>query len=302
MRPATVGAFPAFGGDAWLPSRAPHGAATGPPGSSDPYWDSVSPGRRTWPAGTATPPRAPAPGSPVAAGDGGPARRIPLIGVLWAVVGFLVGEVLGGIFAEAVAVASGSSISSAGPTFAGEVGLWVGLLGAVVFVSRRYGTGRLAGDFTLGFRPVDLLYGAAAAAAGLVVAAVVEVPFAGTRFAGSNTGILRGAKGSSVGYAVITVIVAVGAPLVEELFFRGLIRTALASRLGQHGAIWGQALLFGLAHIGGAHGWGNVSVVVAIGSLGVILGYAAYLTRRLGAGMVAHSLFNLTAAVAILVR
>ncbi|MHB8504276.1 MAG: CPBP family intramembrane glutamic endopeptidase [Acidimicrobiales bacterium] len=168
--------------------------------------------------------------------------------------------------------------------------------------SRLDGSGSLRRDFRLGFRPMDLVYGLGAAVAGLIVADLVELAFSGTRYAGSNTQILNGARGNGAGFAVVTIIVAVGAPVVEELFFRGLIRTALAARLGPHGAIWGQAILFGLAHIGGAHGLGNVSLVVAIGSLGVILGYAAYLTGRLGAGMVAHSLFNLTAALTILLR
>ncbi len=100
---------------------------------------------------------------------------------------------------------------------------------------------------------------------------------------------------------LVTLIAAVGAPFFEELFFRGLLRTALAARFGRHGAVWGQAVLFGFAHYGEAQGLGNVSVVLALILLGVVLGYTAMLTGRLGAGIVAHSLFNLTAAVTIFV-
>ncbi|MDA8283332.1 MAG: type II CAAX endopeptidase family protein, partial [Actinomycetota bacterium] len=231
-----------------------------------------------------------------------PARTVPLRAMWWAVLGFVVGEVLGGVLALAVVLASGAKVTSAGATLAGEAGLWAGLLGAVVFVSRHEGSGSLRRDFGFAFRPIDLLYGLGAAVAGLIVADLVELAFSGTRFAGSNTQILSGQRGNGLGYAVVTIIVAAGAPVVEELFFRGLIRTALAARLGPQGAIWGQAVLFGLAHTGGAHGLGNVSVVVAIGLLGVVLGYTAHFSRRLAGGMVAHSLFNLTAALTILLH
>jgi membrane protease YdiL (CAAX protease family) len=114
--------------------------------------------------------------------------------------------------------------------------------------------------------------------------------------------LLTGERGDTVGFAVVTLIAEVGAPVVEELFFRGLIRTALTRRLGPHGAIWAQAVLFAFAHFGEATGWANVSVLVALGLLGVVLGYTAWLTNRLGAGMVAHGLFNLTAALVILIH
>jgi membrane protease YdiL (CAAX protease family) len=54
-------------------------------------------------------------------------------------------------------------------------------------------------------------------------------------------------RGNTVGVAVVTVIAAVGAPVFEELFFRGFLKLALASRLGV-GAVWVQALFFGLAY------------------------------------------------------
>ena len=55
-------------------------------------------------------------------------------------------------------------------------------------------------------------------------------------------------------------------------------------------------MFFGLAHFGeSATALGNVSVVLAMFGGGAVLGYTAKLTGRLGAGMVAHCLFNLLA-------
>ena len=49
--------------------------------------------------------------------------------------------------------------------------------------------------------------------------------------------------------------------------------------------MWAQAVLFGFAHYQFGLGLGNVSVVTATAGIGVVLGYTAHLTRRLGAGI-----------------
>ncbi len=198
---------------------------------------------------------------------------------------------LGSILAGVVAAATGSTKGS-GTTLAGEIGLWSGMAAAAVFVSRHFGTRSLRNDFGLALNWRDLWPGAGALGVGLVLTNLVATAFSGTRFAGSNTQIIAGQKHNGLGFAVITVIVAVGAPVFEELFFRGVLRTALASRLGSHTAVWIQAGLFGLAHYQPAGGLGNVSIIVIVGSLGVVLGYTARATRRLGPGMIAHGLFN----------
>lgn len=285
-RNAPAGPHPAGPHPAGPYGGAPH---PGGPHPGSPYWSAVAPGRPGAPAGA--PPEV----------DGGPGGRIPARAVWWGVLGIAAGEVVGSMLALLLVAATGLKVTSAGPELVGELGLWSGMLGAVVFVGRRYGSGSLRRDFTFAFRWIDLAYGLGAAVAGLAIAQIVAVAFAGSRLAGSNTQILSGQQGNTVGIVLVTLIAAVGAPFFEELFFRGLLRTALAARFGRHGAVWGQAVLFGFAHYGEAHGLGNVSVVLALILLGVVLGYTAMLTGRLGAGIVAHSLFNLTAAVTIFV-
>ncbi|MDQ2727385.1 MAG: CPBP family intramembrane metalloprotease [Actinomycetota bacterium] len=222
---------------------------------------------------------------------GPPPLRSPGLAGLWA-VGFLAGgAVVGSVLAGVVAAATGSPTGS-GTTLAGEIGLWSGMATAAVFVSRRHGTGSLRNDFGLALNWRDLWPGALALGVGLVLTNLVAAAFSGSRFAGSNTQIIAGQKHNGLGFAVITVIVAVGAPVFEELFFRGVLRTALAGRLGSHAAVWIQAGLFGLAHYQPTGGLGNVSIILIVGSLGVVLGYTARATRRLGPGMIAHGLFN----------
>lgn len=231
--------------------------------------------------------------------EGSGASGMPLRALWWALFGIAAGEVGGSVLALVVASATGAAVTSAVPELAGELGLWAGMLGAVVVASRVYGSRSLRRDFSLTGRRVDLAIGAGVAFVGLLLVQLVGAVFAGTRFSGSNTQILSDQRGNPVGIVVVTLLVAVGAPVFEELFFRGLIRTALAARLGRHGAVWGQAVLFGIAHLGEAHGLGNVSVVLSLVLLGAVLGYSALLTSRLGPGIIAHGLFNLTAVVVV---
>jgi uncharacterized protein len=243
----------------------------------------------------------PSPSSPAAppTPDGGERPVIPARALWWALLGLAAGEIAGSALAGVVAAATGNS-TSAVVTLMGEFGLWGGMLASCVVVSRRYGTSSLRRDFTLGIRVRDIWVGVAVAAIGTALSAISSGLFSGSRFEGSNTQILTGQRHNGVGFVIVTLIVALGAPIFEELFFRGLIRTALTSRLGPARAVVAQGLLFGLAHYEPSNGLGNVSVIVTIAALGIILGYAALRTRRLGAGMVGHGLFNLIATLIVL--
>jgi membrane protease YdiL (CAAX protease family) len=58
------------------------------------------------------------------------------------------------------------------------------------------------------------------------------------------------------------------------------------------GAIAVQSVIFGFAHFTPSEGWGNVTMVLALGTVGFVLGVIAYATGRLWTGMVAHAVFN----------
>lgn len=297
--------WPPQGGQAEGGARPPSSPPAWPPGSA-PVWPPaggyphVHPGPPPGPPGYM--PQRPVPPGYVPGASypvpEAPQPTIPARAAWWGLLGFLVAYVLAGI-GEAIGEAvTGSSNSGLLDLFS-EPGLWAGMLLTVIFVSRRYGTGSLPRDFGLKMRAKDPLWGLAAFATMFVAAEIVIVAFTGTRFAGSNTEILSGQKNNGVTYALVSVMVAVGAPFFEELFFRGFLRTALQARLGPHGAIFAQAAFFGLAHAGEVSGWANVSVVAAMFALGVVLGYTARITGRLAPGMIAHCLFNLVAVISL---
>lgn len=160
------------------------------------------------------------------------------------------------------------------------------------YVRHRWGSGRLE---AVGwrFRWIDLGWGpvtwAAAIGVQLVLAAAVlvfDIPLS------SNVESISEADADRA-YLVATAVAAVvAAPIVEELVFRGLVLRGLLSRFGAVLAIGLQGVLFGAAHVDPARGVGNIGLVVILSGVGMALGTAAYLTRRLGPAVIAHAIFN----------
>ena len=114
--------------------------------------------------------------------------------------------------------------------------------------------------------------------------------------------------------AVFLVAALIGAPLFEELVFRGVIQRGLTKLTGKYVAIVAQGLLFGFYHVVGAFdlvpGSRDAVIVtrlppgaytlVAEGKgaaagqalIEMVFGIAADRTGRLGPGMLAHFLSN----------
>ena len=101
---------------------------------------------------------------------------------------------------------------------------------------------------------------------------------------------------------VIVFIAVVGAPFVEEMFFRGLVQGGLIARWGVAAGIIGQAILFGLVHLGPADARGNLGVFLIIAPVGAVFGLLRYGFKRLGPGMFAHAVYNaIIVTVALLI-
>jgi len=214
-----------------------------------------------------------------------------------AVGGYLVGLFVSVLASSAWAGAHGNRTDSLGFLVAGTVGLWVGLAGAPLWVSRLSGAGNPVADFGLRFGLPDPVIGAVAGVASqYVLDYVVYLPFQSNRRlihevgqpAQHLTGLAHGA-----GVALLVAVVIVGAPVAEELFFRGLLLRALQPRIGAPGAVAVSAVAFGLAHFEPL----QLPVLVLFG---VVLGTLAVRTRRLGPSICAHAAFNAVAVYSIL--
>lgn len=153
-------------------------------------------------------------------------------------------------------------------------------------------------DWWFSFRWIDLLWGLIAAGLALAVAYAVSLmttELLGLEDAGAsdNTGYLTDNSDSWWLIGIIFMVV-IGAPLSEELLFRGLIMQGLLRIGGPILAVIGSSLFFMLPHIPTSDfSWDGTAVLWAtIFSVGVVLAIVTLLTKRLGAAIFAHVLFN----------
>jgi uncharacterized protein len=213
--------------------------------------------------------------------------------------GFFVGIMLAAIFVTVVAAVTGDEESPA-VFVAAFTGQWIAWAGAAWLASRVAGTRSFADDLGWRFERADVLRGAGVAAAGLVAALVVQslLSAINENYVGSNTGFVEDQAGSLVGAIAVGVSTLIGAPILEELFFRGLLQRALA-RL-RSAAVIVQALIFGLVHTTPGEGLGNIGIVLGLATFGSVLGLAVRHWGRLGPAIIGHAMFNALAVVPIL--
>jgi len=87
------------------------------------------------------------------------------------------------------------------------------------------------------------------------------------------------------------------APIIEEIFFRGFMQPALVKTLGAFPGIVITALIFGVSHTQYLE---YNAAIVAVTTIGLILGITKYYTGSVMPGIFAHLLNNLLAAISLL--
>jgi membrane protease YdiL (CAAX protease family) len=179
----------------------------------------------------------------------------------------------------------------------GQTGLWTGLVGAAWLTSRKFGTGNVWRDFGVRVRGVDIGWGLLVSFIARFAGFILLIPLVmiNRHLIGSDVAPLRGARQDPSVLIAVILMVVIGAPFIEELFFRGLLLRSLMPIAGATGAIVTQGLVFGALHLRPSYGLGNVSIFVVIAAMGIIQGVVAERFRRLGPGIVAHGFFNLFA-------
>lgn len=224
-----------------------------------------------------------------------------------AAAGMAVGVVLSSTAASIWLGATGSEELGLGGKELGQLALWVGLVGCVLWASRRKGSGSLAEDFGWRIRPVDLAIGVAVAVAAQlflaqVVARLLEPLVGDPEVASRPVQELVDSAGGAR-FVGLLLFVAVGAPIVEELFFRGLLLRSLQRRVRNDTlAVVLSGALFAAPHIQALPGGALVLVLLSLFLLGIALAALAARTGRLGPGIVAHSAFNAISLVTVLLK
>ncbi len=162
----------------------------------------------------------------------------------------------------------------------------------------------VAKDWGLRFKWVDIPIGVGLAVAGLLLAWLVSVglsPLVGVEDASEadNGVIVSGFKDSIWLYPMLFAVV-IGAPLSEEIAFRGVVQRSMSRFGGPLVGILGSSVLFAVVHIGGTSFGGQIVLWASIFMIGLVFAVASAYFKRLGPCIVGHVLNNLIAAVALL--
>lgn len=226
-----------------------------------------------------------------------------LPGLVASLIGWTVG-LFGGAVTGAIALsASGLDPDdfeelSLGWLAVAQLGLWLGLLGAPWFFARW--TGRTMGDlFGLRGERSDVVVGGLAGLLGqFAIVWLVYIPMSWftdisqQEFSEPARDMTERASGP-VGVVLLVLIVGIGAPIVEEIFYRGLLQRSLVSLVGVPAGIGIASLLFGAAHL-------QLLQLPALTLAGLLFGVLAHRTGRLGPAIAAHVVFNMTAVLVLL--
>jgi uncharacterized protein len=264
-----------------------------------PERDSPSPWPAPWPSADASsfPPPPPPPPPPV---DTGPQPRWGLGDVaIGAALFFLGGGVLFGILVVVlgyVDVRTGEvETLPTGLIAVGVASGWLGLAGWPVVASHLRGRKSLRQDFGFAMSGGDIGWGLLGGIAALALGIVANIFWALVQGSDppSNAGFLPESPGV-VGGAVLFLAVAVGTPIAEELFFRGLFLRAAAKRWNMTVAVIVSSVVFGFFHVAGL-GWASLFIVVVTMAYGFVFALLAIWRGRLGPAIVAHMTVNGTA-------
>ncbi len=132
------------------------------------------------------------------------------------------------------------------------VGAWTSYLVGMWIASQRAGSGSMIADYGITFRWIDLAGLAIGAGSQLVLIRVVYLPlealwpdtFTQDRLTENAQDLVDRAGGAST--LLLTLVVVIGAPVVEELFYRGLLQRSLAARFNEVAVVVGVAAIFAL--------------------------------------------------------
>lgn len=184
-----------------------------------------------------------------------------------------------------------------------QVLFWVGLLVGPLLASI-FGNYKFMGKesmFNIGFKWKWILWGLAfgliAQILSISIALLIQQAYGKESATGNGLQVAEAFAGLNP--LIIFAMLALGAPIVEEIFYRGLVFTALSNRLGLLSGGIISSVLFGISHYQGS-GYNALFVVILTSSLGGLLAYARYKSGGIFLPIMIHVAFNSLSAVALI--
>lgn len=182
---------------------------------------------------------------------------------------------------------------------AASAATWMIMILALVVASRRFGTGEPVADYAATFRPGDLVGVPLGVATQLVFVPLLYVPlrawwpdtFSDEQIEERAQDLANRAGGWLT--VLLVVVVVIGAPLVEELMYRGLLQRSVSSAVGAGTGLVSTSLWFALVHMSPVEYPGLFLA-------GIVFGWCVVLTGRIGPAIVTHAAFNATGLVVVL--
>jgi membrane protease YdiL (CAAX protease family) len=177
--------------------------------------------------------------------------------------------------------------------------LWIPLIVGTVIVTRRLGTGHPLRDLGVRFVAFDLVGIPLGIATQLVFVdglyRLLEAFGVDTSELDQPAEELADRADHALWVVVLVLMVVVGAPFVEEIFFRGLLMRSLQARWNDTVALVASAVFFGLVHLQSLQLPGLIL-------FGLVAGICTQRTGRLGMAILAHAAFNATALIGLAVE
>ena len=218
-----------------------------------------------------------------------------------AVIGIVASLVLSQIAVAIILVVGDYSVTDDLPlwvTAIAQIPLWIGLVGSVSWATKRKGTGSLRTDFGLAMRWTDIPVGLAIGFVGQIAIILIVIPIytllgVDTDEVGQTAEKLADRAVHTPDVVLLLIVVVIGAPIVEELFYRGLMLRSVERRWGSGVAITSTSVVFAAIHF-------QPYDFLALALFSVLVSTLAVRAGRLGPGIWAHVAFNLTAVVSLL--
>lgn len=214
---------------------------------------------------------------------------------LWDVVITLVLALVFAVTAAVLADLSGASFSLT--LIIGALSSWIGLAGWPIVATVWRGNGpRIDLGLTLNWS--DVRWGVSAGLIGLVLAGIAAgltmLVFGDFSSAAGDAAESLIAQSGPIAWVAFGLLILIGAPIAEELAFRGLMFSALLKRgVKPWLVIVLTSAAFALFHL-------EPTRIFLLFVIGLVLGFVRYRTNSVGTAIVAHAVNNAPAALLVM--